>query len=72
MPRYLPVSGEGGSVAMQDDRVTDVADGGTDVEVDPDNHADVAEEFAESAGIDPTPHEVEEYLAIQDPDAGPS
>jgi hypothetical protein len=43
-----------------------------EVEVDPDNQADVAEEFAESAGIDPTPHEVEEYVALQESDAPPS
>ncbi|WP_344651669.1 hypothetical protein [Cryptosporangium japonicum] len=37
-------------------------------EVDPDNQADVAEEFAENAGIDPSPHEVDEYVALQDSD----
>ncbi|SHM45914.1 hypothetical protein [Cryptosporangium aurantiacum] len=59
---------------MQNDPVQDVADSGRaargdlaeqDLEVDPDNHADVAEEFAEEAGIDPTPHQVEEYVALQ-------
>jgi hypothetical protein len=60
---------------MHNDPVGDVADGGRgrpddlaaqDLDVDPDNHADVAEEYAEEAGIDPTPHQVEEYIAMQD------
>ncbi|TQS44866.1 hypothetical protein [Cryptosporangium phraense] len=40
-----------------------------DIEVDPDNQADVAEEFAEDVGIDPTPAEVEEYVAALPTDA---
>ncbi|WP_169745103.1 hypothetical protein [Cryptosporangium arvum] len=51
---------------MPDNELHSVAD--DTVEVDPDNQADVAEEFAENAGIDPTPHEVEEYVALHDPD----
>lgn len=60
-----------GTDTMPDNEVGTATDAvGGDVEVDPDNQADVAEEFAESAGIDPTPHEVQEYLALQDdPDA---
>lgn len=57
---------------MPDNEVRTVPDAvdesDTDAEVDPDNQADVAEEFAENAGIDPSPHEVEEYLNLQDSD----
>ena len=49
---------------MPDNEVQNEPAADTDVEVDPDNQADVAEEFAENAGIEPTPHEVEEYKAL--------
>ncbi|GAA3398560.1 hypothetical protein GCM10020369_82330 [Cryptosporangium minutisporangium] len=71
---------EGAALLMQNNPVQNVADSGRsarddlveqDLEIDPDNHADVAEEFAEEAGIDPTPHQVEEYVALQDPHPAP-
>jgi hypothetical protein len=37
-------------------------------EVDPDNHADIAEEFAEEIGVDPSPQQVDAYLALQEDD----
>ncbi|GAA0261288.1 hypothetical protein GCM10009539_53580 [Cryptosporangium japonicum] len=55
-----------GAAAMPENELSSVPD--DTAEVDPDNQADVAEEFAENAGIDPSPHEVDEYVALQDSD----
>jgi hypothetical protein len=36
------------------------------VDIDLGNQAEVAEQLAEDAGVDPTPHEVDEYIALQE------